>query len=878
MSEQHTSQNEPFFPQLLSAEELADYLHTDLKTGLSTKAAKIRRRHYGRNIIRGEMDLHFGTSIKNQFKSLTYLFFLVLSFVLYLFEPQTIYLVAFFSVPLVLLADAFLETRAASELNRLSQNASLTATVMRDGKGVRLDSRLLVPGDIIYLEDNHIVPADCRIIQDDGRLLVLETPVSGAASAVPKSAFAEAYEEETISANMLYAGTILREGSCYAIVCVTGKETLTRRMHRKKEEFLPLLLRQTRNYARLSAIVAAAECFLVIVLGGLFQKWTVSALFVTAAALSAASLCDSLLPLSLASFVHHLLLMSEDRLIVRNQDSLSKLASVDTIMCTKERMLPPKRISLDSVIVNGKIVSLAEPPDRDASELLLLSLACSDYPKPRRAFDRATFSYLKDACVPMNDLTEQWFRMDTARDSEDEVNAVLALHADHYTTVIKGSPELVLSRCAGFALNGKEYKLTDAARRKMLTLAEAASRENAYLLAIASGITSADTLRSPLAEKRLIFRGMLAFRTTVEVDVANAVYRCNSAGIETVMSSGDPYYTAASIGKSTGIIRSEGEIISSREIKVLDYGMFVMNAGRYRLFLEPEPDQWQDVLRLRKESGRTVAVTGERIEDLGLLHDADIAVTPQSAPDILRESSDVLMKESGLHVLADGITNAKALCFRLRWIRQYAVSGSALLLTALLISVFFGSGPAVSLPGILFGGLFANLAIAVCIAFSSTNRKILNQKAPAFHGTLSPEELLLPLIHGLGGGACIFLVYRLTGSSSAALITFLLLQFLYACGCLWPQSVFLHRRFGSRPLWILLAVLVALFALLLLPDGIRSALGFDPVSWIGLAYAAGSAVAWHLLTQTIRLLIGRRRKTGREESRESGSQMQKNEE
>lgn len=863
MSEQHTNQNEPFLPQLMDAEELADYLNTNLETGLSSKAAKSRRRRYGRNIIRGELELRFGSSIKNQFKSLTYLFFLILSFVLYLFDPQTIYLVAFFSVPLVLLADAFLETRAASELNRLNQSASLTATVLRDGKGGRLDSRLLVPGDVIYLEENHIVPADCRIIQDDGNLLVLETPVSGAPSAVKKSAYAKATGEETVAENMLYAGTILREGSCYALVCVTGKETLTRRMHRKKEEFLPLLLRQTRNYARLSAIAAAIACFLVIVLGGLFQKWTVSVLFITAAALSAASLCDSILPLSLASFVHHLLLMSEDRLIVRNQDCISKMASVDSIMCTKERMMPPKRISLDSVIVNGKLVRLDGPPDREVAELLLLSLACSDYPKPRRAFDRATFSYLKDACVPMNELTEQWFRMDTSRDSDGEVNAVLALHADHYTMVLKGSPESVMSRCAGFALNGKEYKLSDAAQRKMLSLAEAASRENAYLIAVASGVTAADSLRSPLAEKRLIFKGILAFRTTVEVDIANAVFRCNSAGIETVMSTGDPYYTAASIGKSTGVIRSEGEIISAREIKAQDYGMYVLNAGRYRLFLEPEMEQWHNVLRLRNESGRTVAATGEKTEDLALLHDADIAVVPQSAPDILRESSDVLMKESGLHVLADGITNAKALCFRLRWIRQYAASGFILLLTALAVSVFFGNGPAISLPGILFGGLFSNLAIAVCIAFSSTNRKILNQKVPPFRGTLSPEELLLPLVHGVGGGISVFLVYWLSGSSTASLIAYLLIQFLYACGCLWPESLFLHRRFGSRPLWVLLAVLIALFALLLLPDPVRTALAFDPITWAGLAYASGFAVGWHLLAQTIRLVGGKLRKRGK---------------
>lgn len=861
------SATDSFYPQTLSPEEVADRLQTDLKSGLPVKEAKARRKKYGRNVIRGEMDLRFGSGLKNQFKGLTYLFLLIVSFILYLFDPKTVYLAAVISVPLLLLAGAFLESRAASELNRLNQSMSLTVTVLRNGKETSADSRLLVPGDVLWLEENRLVPADCRIVSDDGRLLVLETPVSGSATAVRKSSFEIGYESETVSPNMLYAGTILREGSCYAVVCATGKDTLTRRIHRKSDGFLPLLLRQMRNYGRLGSVAAALSCFLMIAAGGLLRKWDVAMIFPIAAALSASSLCDSLLPLSVASFVHHLLNMSDDNLTVRNQDAVSLLASADTIMCTKERMLPPKRISLDSVVVNGRIVRLDEPPGQESSDLLKLSLVCSDYPKPRRSFDRATFAYLKDACVPLSDLTEEWFRMDVSRDAENEVNGLLALHADHYTVVVKGAPEQILSRCAGFALAGKEYKMNDAAKKKILTLAENASRENAYLLAVASGVTDADRLRSPLAERKLIFRGILVFRTTVEVDVANAVYRCNSAGIETLMSTNDPYYTAVSVGKSTGIIRSEGEVISGREIKAMDYGMFVLNADRYHLFLEPERDQWLDVLRLRKENRRVVAAIGEKPDDLSLLHDADIAVVPMSAPDVLRESSDFLMRESGLHVIADGITHAKSLCFRLRWIRQYLASGFALLFTALLASVLTGKGPAVGLPELLFGGVFANLAIAVCVAFSSTNRKIIAKRLPPFRGTFSAEEILLPAVYGFGGGLCVFGVFLLTGNPTAAMLSYLFLQFLYACGCLWPESVFTVKRFGSRPLWILFAVLAGVFALLLLVPGIRDALGFLPVSWIGLAYAFGFGFAWHALTQVLRLIFRARtqKKTGEEQ-------------
>lgn len=859
MSEQQNTETDRLIPQILSPEDLASRLGTDLKSGLTTKTARFRLRQFGRNQIRNETAFRFSTCLKDQCKNLTYLFFLISTFILYLFDPQTVYLIAIFSFPVVILVSAFLEFYASTELNRLSQSASLSATVLRNGKEVTIDSRLLVPGDIIWITGNRIVPADCRIISDDGKLLVLETPVSGKKSAVRKSAYEAGSEDMVVCPNMLYAGTVLREGSCYALVCFTGAETLTRQIHKKKTDNLPLLLKQVRTYSRRFSSVAMILCFAVIVLSGLLRENIVS-YFLLAAALSASSLSDSILSLSIASFSHHLLRMSDDNLIARNQDSISRLASVNSILCTKERMLPPSHISLASAVFDGTVISLDESPRQEVADLIKLCLACSDYPRAENAYDQAVVQLLKDFCIPMNDLQDEWFRIDTGRDMNDEVEAVLSLHADHYTTVIKGSPETVLARCVGFSIHGKDYRLSDASRKKLLSLAQTAARDNSYLIALASGYTSAETLRSPDSDRRLIFRGILAFRTSVEVDIAKAIYLCNTAGIESVVSTNDPYYTAVSTGKSTGIIRSEGQVISSRELDVIDYGMFVLNSEKYKLFLEPSRDQWKDVLRLRKQAGRSVALIGESPEDLSLLHDADISVVPLDSPDILRESSDFIMKESGLHVLADGITHAKALCHKLRWLRQFAAAGFLTILVAVLLPIVTKTAPVFQMQDILFGGIFANFAIAAVLAFSPVSRKILNYPTPAFKGGFAVSEILFPLLYALGAGGCLFGLFRITGSSTCTMLAFVLLQYLYACCCQWPESLFRGKQFGSRPLFILLPCLLAFFALLLLIPGLCSALCFVCPSWHQLLYTAAFPLAWHLLVQTLQTVLQHRNK------------------
>ncbi len=849
---QTISQNDPLAsaqpPQTLSPGELAAVLRSDLLTGLSEKKARSRRKRYGKNVIRDEIELQVFQSLKNQCKGLTNLFLLLSMLVLYLFVQEHIYLIAAGGAIFLILFGAFAESKAAGALNVPNKYSSLSVRVIRNGVEQRIDSRLLVPGDLILLQNGCLVPADARILEDDGALTVLETPVSGVKSSVPKAAHAPGKEEEAVSPNMLYAGTILNGGSCRAMVCRTGKQTLTRQIHAKRENYLPPLLRYVRDFCRYTSVACILACFVMILVGAL-RGADVNQVFAVSAVAGAASLCDSALSLALISFGNGLRGMAKDKLVVRKLDRISLLAESNTVMCTKELTFPPKKVRLRSMHVFGKAFSADEPPPLAAQSLLKLSLICSGHPKTRLPFEQVVYTYLKDACVGMDDLTGQWFRMDTAVSDKQEVTGILALHDDHNTVVVKGSPENILSRCAGYEQDGKEYKLNAVSRRKILAAAENAAKDNAYLVAIASGLTDADTLRSPDAERRLIFRGFLSFGISMEVDIANAVYRCNCAGIEAVVSTSDPYYTAASIGKSTGLIEHEGQMISSREIKAQERGIFVLNSGKYKLFLEPDPEQWLDILLLRRNAGRTVIATATHREELPLLREADVSAVPISACDALRESADLLMLESGFHVLANGITNARALCFRLRWLLQYLTAGVCSLFFAMLLTLLTNSALPFRVQELLFGGIFANLEIACVLALLPVDRKLLLQPLPHFRGKTTPKELLPPVGYAAGSGVCLYLLYLLTENPVCGMLCFLLSQFFYACGCLWQEGAIRRKQFGYRPLWLLFPVLMLYFLLLTAVPGLNSYLGFSLPTPGSTLLAAAFAVGWQLCVQ-----------------------------
>lgn len=856
----------PEAPHNLTPEQLAEALNSDLRNGISAGKAKARLRRKGANLTRAEFSPGIGESIRAQCKGLSVLLLFFTALILYLFDPQTPYLITVFAVPVLIVCNAAAEAYASSRLNSVKKKAPPGVTVIRGGKELRIDARGLVPGDVILLANGALVPADSRIIEDDGDLTVLETPVSGVRSPAEKSAVAFTNDREVVHENMLYAGTILTSGSCRALVCFTGADTLTRQIHAsadgKTPPRLPLALRQTREYSRFATLLALISTVLLILVGILRGK-DPGGMFLIAVAAGAASLCDSVLPLVFLAFSEGLSRMADDGFLVRNTDKPARIASLDTVMSAKEEVLPPQKLELCAYRTDKRVRYAGEAPGEEDAELLRLFLVCSDFPREQKlsAFDRAVLEFLRSCRIPEEPLTAKWFRVDTMRNAEGEVNAVLSLHDDHNHTVVKGLPEAVLSRCAGYAQNGKEYRLDGNARRRLLADAEALTHDNAYVIAIASGMTSADSLFDPTAERKLIWRGLLAFRASVGADAANAVYRCLQAGLRPIMSTSDPYYTAVSLGKSTGIIRNEGQVISSPEIEAMDYGMFVLNAERYFLYLEPTDEQWHQVMRLRKEAGHEVAVIAHRQEELPMLKDADVSVTPTSSCDALRESADVLIRSGGLRTVVGGVLHARDLCLRIRRLRQYTFTGFLTLFLLTFAGAVTGN-PALRVQELLFGGLLAGFACALVLATLPTDRRMSSSAVPPLRNLPEKADLLRELTNAVGIALILFVGFLLTKNHSAAMAGYVLSQFLLSCAPAGGESAFDRKRFGHRRQWTMFFCLAAIFALLVLVPFLRAPLGFDAPTLSSLLPTLLAVTLWYAAVQ----LLLRKKKTKTEKN------------
>lgn len=860
-----------FSPEEMQPTEVAEALESDLAFGKTEKQVRKARRMFGTNDIRSDFALSFRDSLKNQFRGMTGIFLALCSAMMFAFEPQRyVYLVTAIASLMIIILNAFLAYRANLALRLPKRYSSLKAQVIRNGAPFVTDSRGLVPGDLILLEEGVMVPADCRIVDDIG-LEVMETHVSGAEAPAKKDGrYIARGGPESVCANMVYAGSIVTSGHCTAIVCRTGRDTLTRRISDNGKAYIPGILLGVQKLSKLLSVSSAAACFALLMVG-IMTGSDITESFIPALLITASSLCDGLVSLCSSSLGFGVRKTAEYGIIIKNYSKISDLAQVDTIMCGKNLAFPPKRIALTGMYFSGRNYDREKRPDEDALELLTLMLACSDARKVTAAekklrhgmpeyigtpTDNAIVDYFGEWGKTIGDIGDRYIRMDAEYAISGEVSRIMALRGGKNTVILRGSPENVLSRCVGYSLDGTDYKLSDFTRKKILNAVLDSSRTNAILQAVAVGETEATALRDIDSEQRLIFKGFVSFSSSLDPGVAEAVYNCEAAGIETVVSSTDAYYPALNSAKSAGIITDESQIITATQLRSCSRGLVIANTPYYRLFLNIDDDEWLDVLNIRRENGKTVLASAERLTELPLMKHSDVSVVPEDSCDTLRQSADMLMLGSGINLLADGIRGAKTVCRRIRSVAAYIFSGMVMMFLAQILGVSVFGTPVFRAQDVLFGGLICNAAFAAALAFEPQNIKNLREK----HSPRQSRVILLySLVFSVLAGVMLFCCFAVTHSYTCSLIALTLTLFLHAgsvCEC---DGVIAQKRFGSRLLWLCGLCAAVLIAALIFTKPGHSIFGYGVPVPANLLVSLAFAVFFVLPAQILLFFVLRRR-------------------
>ncbi|MBQ4612366.1 MAG: HAD-IC family P-type ATPase, partial [Clostridia bacterium] len=609
-----------------STNDMLQELQTDRAQGLSDALAAQRLEEYGENRLNEKAPMTTWQRFLHQMKDAMVIILLIaaaISLALSLYEHLINGTPFDWVEPVVIVAIVILnavlgvaqENKAEAALQALKNMSAPNARVRREGRVITVPSYTLVPGDIVELEAGDLVPADCRLIEAYS-LQCNESSLTGESLPVQKDADS-VFEDITPLAertNMLYAGCGITNGKAVAAVVATGMRSemghIASMLEEEKDNSTPLQQKMAQ-LSKILGFVALGICVIIFIIGLLF-KMDLMEMFMTSVSLAVAAI-----PEGLPAIVTIVLALGVQRLvkqnaIIRRLPAVETLGSASVICSDKTGTLTQNRMTLRRAYVGGKAIVLdGEAPQNGLAQLLRLAALCTD----------ATITVEDGKELPVGDPTELAILSYLRRVGTDKAELLMDMpligevpfdsdrkrmttvhQADgQVIVVVKGAPEAVLSRCT-------RGNLEEAAQANV-TMAQDALR----VLAVAFKVLDTAPLdySAEALECDLTFAGLVGMIDPPRDEVKDAIRNCDTAGIRTVMITGDNVVTAAAIARELGILHDGELAVSGTELEALSDEELDANITRYRVFARVTPADKIRIVKAWKKRGDIVAMTGD---------------------------------------------------------------------------------------------------------------------------------------------------------------------------------------------------------------------------------------------------------------------------
>lgn len=648
------------------------------------------------------------------------------------------------------------EVQASRALDSLEQLSAPHAVVKRGGDRLTVDARDVVIGDVITLEEGDRVPADARVIFSAG-LKVDESALTGESCPVVKDPNAPCHRDTPLAnrGNMIFSGTVVVGGRARAVVVATGMDTQVGRLaaylREDRREVTPL----QRRLQRLAKVI-----FWVIL--GVGFVGTVAAItqgipFGSALA-QAVGVAVTAMPHGLPMTVTIALSVAVSRLarrgaMARKLGAMESLGATTTICSDKTGTLTRNQLVVREIVTHatkwkvtgegyipsGQFLREGEPagPDDCVTKLLGTAALCSNArvvkKKGQWSVDGdATEGALLVAGIKAG-LNLKQLRTNNRRLSEVPFSAesrsmtVVCATDDGVTTIVKGAPEAVLSMCHAFSGTEGPVNLTPLTRQRWLAEAERLAGDGQRVLAIARGIQNGTN--RPINEG-FEFLGLVGMMDAPRVGVKSAVLRCRRAGIRVMMLTGDHPVTAEVIAREVGILDDDGLVLTGSQIEAESDEQLRSKLERLAVGARLTPEHKVRIVRLLKENGEVVAMTGDGVNDAPALHVADVGIAMGLAgTDVTKGAANLVLTNDDFCSIVDAVESGRAAYDNIRRSLTYSLStngGEALMA---LVPLLFGLPLPVPVAALLLSNMLCDGPVSLSLATDSSERGLMTSKS-----------------------------------------------------------------------------------------------------------------------------------------------------
>ncbi|HCE30715.1 hypothetical protein A2778_03390 [Candidatus Daviesbacteria bacterium RIFCSPHIGHO2_01_FULL_40_24] len=685
------------------------------------------------------------------------------------------------------------EYKASRELEALRKLEVEYARVERDGRQIEISSSLLVPGDLVILESGDRIPADGKIAECYS-LQVNESILTGESLPVIKS--------DKKDENLVYFGTTVTSGRAKIWVLQTGVQTkfgiLAQQLSLVEDEQTPFE-KALANFSKglgLGALVISVVIFILRML----QGYELSEVLLSSIALMVAVVPEGLPAVVTIVLALGMRKMYKKNALVRKMIAVESLGTA-TIICTdKTGTLTKNEMRVKEI----KVLGLQE------KELLLCSVLCNsaNLVLKEKGFDilgdtteGALLLWAKDKGVDI-ELTRSEGKLleEIPFSLETRKMTVVWQNGSKKSVYVKGAPEVLIPNSNLSEKDQKKWELEyqEMAKKGLRVLAFSKDRK---------------------------FLGLAGIADEVRAEVKDAIKQTKQAGIKVVMVTGDNELTAKAIGEEVGLLSDGDEILTGIQLTQLDEEEFLQIIGKVKIFARITPAQKLRIVRAYQLLGEVVAVTGDGVNDVLALKQAEIGVSMGiTGTDTSKEASDIILLDDNFATLVSAVEQGRLIYSNILKVVKFLLTGN---LSEMLLIV---GGAVLGLPApllpiqILWINFVTDGPPALALGFDSPSSALMRVPPRKKLNLLNKDSMRFILIGGVTISIlCLlafYLTFTLVGLQTSHAVTFTLMVFLQM---LLPFIMRRHHTIlSNKRLFLSVAIILLMQILIIVFPPLRS--------------------------------------------------------
>lgn len=728
----------------MELDEVFEQTEADEK-GLTLEEVRSRLEKYGENVLQEGKKKTALVVFLEQFKDLLVLILMIAAVISMVSGNVESTVVIFVVIVLNAILGTVQYVKAEKSLDSLKALSSPCAKVIRNGEKMEVPSKDVVPGDIVVLEAGDMVVADGRIFNNFS-LQVNESALTGESANVDKVDYRIGEEVPLADRlNMVYSGTLVTYGRAEVLVTETGMNTemgkIADLMNGAKDKKTPLQRSMDEFSKRLAAVIIGI-CVVVFALQ-IYQKTPILDALMFAVALAVAAIPEALSSIITIVQAMGTQKMAAEGAIMKELKAVESLGCVSVICSDKTGTLTQNKMTVTSLYLEGKIIKPEDMNLQKQSHRYLLYNAIlnndSSMQGEKQIGDPTEACLLAMARTAFHhtsvELDEEDIRQMMPRleelpfDSERKMMSTKYLVHGVHTVFTKGALDMLLPRITGILTEDGVMAITNEQRNAILRQNEEFSQNGLRVLTFVYKESVEDEALCLETEEDYIFIGLVAMMDPPREESVQAVADARSAGIRTVMITGDHKVTATAIAKQIGIWEEGDMAVTGQELDAMTDDELDGILSDISVYARVSPENKIRIVDAWQRRGAVVAMTGDGVNDAPALKKADIGVAMGiTGTEVSKDAAAMILSDDNFATIIKAVSNGRSVYRNIQNAIQFLLSGNmAGILTVLYCCV--AALPAPFAPvHLLFINLLTDSLPALAIGMETADQTLLREK------------------------------------------------------------------------------------------------------------------------------------------------------